>query len=106
MFIRLTLANADDHFKQKDDVSPWNGGTTAGNLVFQGTADGRFVACNAKTGEKLWESSTGTGVTASLKDIVLTPLRLTRHAGKLSEDDVVKIQAFVQGTADAIRPKR
>jgi outer membrane protein assembly factor BamB len=38
--------------------------TTAGNLVFQGTADGRFVAYHAKTGEKLWESSTGTGVVA------------------------------------------
>jgi len=24
----------------------------------------------------------------------------------LSEDDVVKIQAFIQGTADAIRPKK
>lgn len=48
-------------------VGPWNGGvlTTAGNLVFQGTADGRFVAYNAKTGEKLWESPTGTGVIAA-----------------------------------------
>ena len=25
--------------------------------------------------------------------------------GKLTEDDVVKIQAFIQGTADAVRPK-
>ena len=51
---------------KQDFASPWNGGTltTAGNLVFQGTADGRFVAYNAKTGEKLWESSTGTGVVA------------------------------------------
>ena len=34
----------------------WNGGTlaTAGNLVFQGTADGNFIAYNASTGEKLW----------------------------------------------------
>lgn len=34
-----------------------NGGTlaTAGNLVFQGTVDGRFVAYNAQTGAKLWE---------------------------------------------------
>ena len=32
--------------------------------MFQGTADGRFVAYNAKTGEKLWESATGTGVVA------------------------------------------
>ncbi len=41
-----------------EHVSPWNGGTltTAGNLVFQGTADGRLVAYNAATGEKLWET--------------------------------------------------
>jgi len=26
--------------------------------------------------------------------------------GKLTEEDVVKIQAFIQGTADAIRPKK
>jgi quinohemoprotein ethanol dehydrogenase len=50
-----------------EQVSPWNGGTlvTAGNLVFQGTADGRFIAYNAKTGEKLWESPVGTGVVAA-----------------------------------------
>jgi quinohemoprotein ethanol dehydrogenase len=50
-----------------DYVAPWNGGTltTAGNLVFQGTADGRFIAYNAKTGEKLWESPLGTGAVAA-----------------------------------------
>ena len=44
--------------------SPWNGGvlTTAGNLVFQGTGDARFVAYDAATGEKLWETPTGTGI--------------------------------------------
>ena len=26
--------------------------------------------------------------------------------GKLKDDDVTKIQAFIQGTADAIRPKK
>ena len=53
-----------DPVKQKEAwraeyVAPWNGGTltTAGNLVFQGTADGRFIAYNATTGEKLWESA-------------------------------------------------
>jgi quinohemoprotein ethanol dehydrogenase len=52
---------------RQEFVSPWNGGTltTAGNLVFSGTADGRFVAYNAKTGEKLWETATGTGVVAA-----------------------------------------
>jgi quinohemoprotein ethanol dehydrogenase len=50
-----------------EHVSPWNGGTlaTAGDLVFQGTAEGRFIAFNAATGEKLWESPTGTGVIAA-----------------------------------------
>jgi PQQ-dependent dehydrogenase (methanol/ethanol family) len=61
-----------DPVKQKEawreeHASPWNGGTltTAGNLVFQGTADGRFIAYNATTGERLWESPTGTGVVAA-----------------------------------------
>jgi quinohemoprotein ethanol dehydrogenase len=26
--------------------------------------------------------------------------------GKLKDEDVVKIQAFIQGTADAVRPKK
>ena len=42
----------------------WNGGTmtTAGNLVFQGTGDARFMAFDAATGETLWEMFTGTGI--------------------------------------------
>ncbi|MEZ5645737.1 MAG: PQQ-dependent dehydrogenase, methanol/ethanol family [Burkholderiaceae bacterium] len=50
-----------------EHVSPWNGGTltTAGNLVFQGTADGRFVAYDARNGSKVWETPTGTGVIAA-----------------------------------------
>jgi quinohemoprotein ethanol dehydrogenase len=47
-------------------VTVWNGGTlsTAGDLVFQGTADGRFVAYNAANGDKLWETPANTGVMA------------------------------------------
>ncbi len=50
----------------QDYAGPWNGGTltTAGNLVFQGTADGRFIAYHAASGEKLWETPVGTGVVA------------------------------------------
>ncbi len=46
---------------------PWNGGTltTAGNLVFQGTADGNFVAFSADNGETLWRFPTQTGVVAA-----------------------------------------
>ncbi|MBC9889816.1 MAG: PQQ-dependent dehydrogenase, methanol/ethanol family [Opitutae bacterium] len=45
----------------------WNGGTmtTAGNLVFQGTGDARFMAFNAATGETLWEMFAGTGIIGS-----------------------------------------
>ena len=48
-------------------VSPWNGGTltTAGGLVFQGTADGRFMAYDAATGEILWQTPVGSGVVAA-----------------------------------------
>lgn len=46
---------------------PWNGGilSTAGNLVFQGTADAHFAAYNAKTGERLWRDFTQTGIVAA-----------------------------------------
>ncbi len=47
-------------------TTPWNGGTlsTAGNLVFQGSADGRFIAYAADKGDKLWEVPASTGVMA------------------------------------------
>ena len=46
---------------------PWNGGTlaTAGGLVFQGTADARFSAFDAATGERLWDEFVGTGIVAA-----------------------------------------
>ncbi len=48
-------------------TGPWNGGTlaTAGNLVFQGNADGYFVAYSADKGTKLWSFPTQTGVIAA-----------------------------------------
>jgi quinohemoprotein ethanol dehydrogenase len=50
-----------------DRPGPWNGGllSTAGNLVFEGTAGGNFEAYRADTGEKLWSSSAQTGVIAA-----------------------------------------
>lgn len=50
-----------------EHAAPWNGGTltTAGDLVFQGTSDGRFIAYDARNGNKLWETATGTGVVAA-----------------------------------------
>jgi quinohemoprotein ethanol dehydrogenase len=45
----------------------WNGGllTTAGNLLFQGTGDGRFVAYAADTGKSLWAVPTLVGIVAA-----------------------------------------
>lgn len=42
----------------------WNGGTlaTAGNLVFQGTADGWFSAYDAGSGKRLWRFDAGLGI--------------------------------------------
>jgi quinohemoprotein ethanol dehydrogenase len=44
----------------------WNGGTlvTGGNLVFEGSADGRFLALDATSGRQLWEYRIGTGIGA------------------------------------------
>ena len=44
----------------------WNGGilATAGNLVLQGTGDGRFVVYRADTGEKLYDTNVKGGVIA------------------------------------------
>jgi quinohemoprotein ethanol dehydrogenase len=45
---------------------PWNGGilSTAGNLVFEGTASGRFEAYEADSGERIWSFDAQTGVMA------------------------------------------
>jgi len=47
-------------------AGPWNGGTltTAGNLVFEGTAGGNFEAYRANNGEKLWSFPAQTGIMA------------------------------------------
>jgi quinohemoprotein ethanol dehydrogenase len=48
-------------------TSPWNGGTltTAGNLVFHGTAHGTFAAYRATDGKLLFEAPAGTGIVAA-----------------------------------------
>jgi len=45
----------------------WNGGTLAthGNLVFQGTGDGKFTAYDAKDGKRLWQFDAGLGIIAA-----------------------------------------
>ena len=58
---------------QKDVGMPYNGGvlSTAGNLVFQGTTTGDFVAYRADTGEKLWSMSVGSAIFAAPSTVVV-----------------------------------
>lgn len=48
-------------------ATAWNGGllSTAGDLIFQGRADGAFAAYAAATGELLWESPVHVGIIAA-----------------------------------------
>lgn len=50
-----------------DRALPYNGGlmATAGDLVFQGTAEGRFEALSAGNGDLLWSVQTGTAINAA-----------------------------------------
>ncbi len=49
-----------------EQAGPWNGGvlSTAGNLVFEGTASGKFEAYGADSGKKVWSFPAQTGVMA------------------------------------------
>ena len=66
-----------------DRALPYNGGlmATAGNLVFQGSAEGYFQAFAADTGAQLWSVQTGSAINAAPasysldgKQIVLIPI--------------------------------
>ena len=50
-------------WRQTEGTSRAGTMTTAGNLVFQGTANSRFNAYRADTGEKLWSVDTQAGIT-------------------------------------------
>ncbi|HIG43323.1 MAG: PQQ-dependent dehydrogenase, methanol/ethanol family [bacterium] len=51
---------------QRELPVSWNPGTlsTSGDLLFQGRADGEFVAYHALTGKTLWQSTVGLGIAA------------------------------------------
>ena len=61
-----------DPIRQKEawhvqHTSPWNGGllSTASGLLFQGTADGRLLAYDARNGKQLWSTPVNSGVIAA-----------------------------------------
>jgi quinohemoprotein ethanol dehydrogenase len=48
-------------------LSYWNGGVlaTAGGLVFEGTAEGKFAAYSSKDGKQVWSFDAGNGILAA-----------------------------------------
>ena len=53
-------------WRQRWKDSCYSGSTaTAGDLVFTGRNDGRFVALDSRNGDVLWEFQTGAGVNAT-----------------------------------------
>ena len=56
-----------------DYPTPWNGGTmtTAGNLVFQGTALGEFRAYTADAGKQVFSYPVGTGIMAGASTFMI-----------------------------------
>lgn len=55
------------------DAMPVNGGLlhTAGNLVFQGSADGHFSAFDARSGRKLWSQPAGGAIRGAPSTVML-----------------------------------
>ncbi|MEM7541087.1 MAG: PQQ-binding-like beta-propeller repeat protein [Pseudomonadota bacterium] len=65
IFAAIDLATNKLVWRHRWQDSCYSGSTaTAGDLVFTGHNDGRFVALDSRSGEQLWEFQTGAGVNA------------------------------------------
>jgi quinohemoprotein ethanol dehydrogenase len=78
----------------KPNPGVWNSGTvtTAGNLVFQGQADGRLLAYAADDGEVLWSQNLGLGITAP-------PAGMPRFA-EYSDGDLEALRHYIRKKAE------
>jgi PQQ-dependent dehydrogenase (methanol/ethanol family) len=62
-FLAWDLAKCKAAWSIKENFPVWSGAVvTAGDVAFYGTLDGWFKAVNARTGEKLWQFKTGSGI--------------------------------------------
>ena len=77
MLIAWDPVSQSEKWSVPHDVA-FNGGilTTAGNLVFQGDADGVFSAYRATDGERLWSIATGSAISAAPVSFTLS---VTQH---------------------------
>jgi alcohol dehydrogenase (cytochrome c) len=66
IFAAVNVATNKIVWRQRWKDSCYSGSTaTAGDLVFTGRNDGRFVALDSRSGDVLWEFQTGAGVNAT-----------------------------------------
>jgi alcohol dehydrogenase (cytochrome c) len=66
MFAAVDMRSNKIVWRQRWKDSCYSGSTaTAGDLVFTGRNDGRFVALDSRNGDVLWEFQTGAGVNAT-----------------------------------------
>lgn len=79
-----------------DRASPVNGGvlSTAGNLVFQGTAQGNIEAYRAGTGEKLWSADAQSGIVAAPIAYSI-PVNSVNPVGSVNSDTSVNHEQYV-----------
>ena len=88
-------------------TSSWNGGalSTAGNLVFQGTAGGEFRAYRADTGEPLYSARTGTSILAGPVTYELGEAQYVLVAAGVGGGFGIMLSPYVS-TLDAQGPSR
>jgi PQQ-dependent dehydrogenase (methanol/ethanol family) len=62
-FMAWDIVNKKEVWSTTEQFPCWSGTcVTAGDVVFYGTMDGYFKALDARTGKKLWEFKTGSGI--------------------------------------------
>ena len=88
--------------------SYWNGGTmtTAGNLVFYGTALGEFAAYHAETGEQLWNFDAGLGIIAAPISYSIDGTQYVSLLVGYGASAALGLPAFEHGWKYAKQPRR
>ena len=88
--------------------SYWNGGTmtTAGGLVFYGTALGEFAAYHAVSGEKLWSFDTGLGIISSPISYAVDGTQYVSLLVGYGASAALGLPAFKHGWKYAKQPRR
>jgi len=85
----------------------FNGKVLIGNGGAEYGARGYVTAYDADSGNQVWRWFTVPGDRTSRSKILRwKPRQRPGTPRELKDEDVVKLQAFIQGTADAIRPKK